>query len=67
METRLSRKVILLLVSCRRGTAEAAGFGFIGLSMAHKISVLLPIFAIIIAAIYLVRARRRSKKSFDVV
>jgi hypothetical protein len=49
------------------GTAEAAGFGFIGLSMAHKISVLLPIFAIIIAAIYLVRARRRSKKSFDVV
>lgn len=44
------------------GTLQTAGFGFIGLSLAHKISVLLPIFAILIAALYMWRARRVSKK-----
>ena len=46
------------------GTLQAAGFGFLGLSPAHKISILLPIFAIMIAGIYLWDARRkgRSKK-----
>lgn len=43
------------------GTLETAGFGFIGLSMAHKISVLLPIFAFIIAAMYITRARMRAR------
>lgn len=41
------------------GTLQLAGFGFIGLSMAHKISVLLPVFAIMIAGIYVWHARRR--------
>jgi hypothetical protein len=43
------------------GSVQAAGFGFIGLSIAHKISVLLPIFSVMIAAIYLWQARRRGK------
>jgi len=43
------------------GTTQAAGFGFVGLSLAHKISVLLPIFAIIIAVLYVLFARRKSK------
>jgi len=41
------------------GTLQTAGFGFLGLSLAHKVSVLLPVFAIIIAGMYLWRARRR--------
>lgn len=41
------------------GTLEAASFGFVGLSLAHKISVLLPIFALMIAAIYLWHMRRK--------
>ncbi len=43
------------------GTLQLAGFGFIGLSIAHKISVLLPVFAVLIAAIYVWHARRRSR------
>lgn len=40
------------------GTLQVAGFGFIGLSIPHKISVLLPIFAILIAVIYALNSRR---------
>lgn len=40
------------------GTLQQAGFGFMGLSVPHKISVLLPIFALLIVVIYLVNARR---------
>ncbi len=43
------------------GTLQAANFGFIGLSMAHKISVLLPVFAVIIAGIFVWQSRRRDK------
>jgi len=46
------------------GTTLAAGFGFAGLSVAHKISVLLPIFAFIALILLLVhtyRERRRRK------
>lgn len=43
------------------GTSQLAGFGFIGLSAAHKISILLPIFALVIAGIYLWAARRKRK------
>ena len=39
------------------GTLQEAGFGFVGLSLAHKISILLPIFSVLIALIYLWRAR----------
>lgn len=45
------------------GTVQAAGFGFIGLSVAHKISILLPIFALIIASIYYWRARNSRRRT----
>jgi len=40
------------------GTLQMAGFGFTGLSIAHKISILLPIFSLIIALIYFFNSRR---------
>ena len=43
------------------GTVQAAGFGFLGLSAAHKVSVLLPVFTIIIAVLYVVFMRRKQK------
>ncbi len=43
------------------GTLQTAGFGFLGLSIAHKISVLLPIFSIIIVILYLVYNRRKKR------
>jgi hypothetical protein len=45
------------------GTLQTAGYGFLGLSLAHKTSVLLPIFALIIALLYLWRARRNRSMS----
>jgi hypothetical protein len=44
------------------GTLQMAGFGFIGLSLAHKISVLLPIFSLLIAILYLIHIRRTRKR-----
>lgn len=44
------------------GTSQAAGFGFIGLSIAHKISLLLPIFALLIAALYFLFMRQKGRK-----
>jgi hypothetical protein len=44
------------------GTAQGANFGFIGLSLAHKISLLLPIFAIVIAVLYFLFTRQRNRK-----
>jgi hypothetical protein len=44
------------------GTLDLAGFGFLGLSMAHKISLLLPIFAFIIAILYILRIRMKNRK-----
>lgn len=43
------------------GTLQTAGFGFMGLSFAHKVSVLLPIFIIIILMLYFVRSRYKAK------
>lgn len=46
------------------GTLDAAGFGFAGLSIMHKLSVLIPIFSFIIVvlyAAYTLRSRRRSQ------
>lgn len=40
------------------GSVQAAGFGFVGLSLAHKVSVLLPIFALLITFIYVWHGRR---------
>lgn len=45
------------------GTLQLAGFGFVGLSLAHKVSVLLPIFAFLIAVLYLIHVRRSRKKN----
>lgn len=41
------------------GTLQVAGFGFIGLSIAHKISILLPVFAVIIVVLYVLFNRRK--------
>ncbi len=43
------------------GTLQAAGFGFSGLSIPHKISVLLPIFSLIILILYFVYNRRQNR------
>jgi hypothetical protein len=45
------------------GTLQVAGFGFMGLSLAHKISVLLPIFSLLIAVLYIIHIQRNRKKS----
>jgi len=42
------------------GTLQVAGFGFGGLSVPHKVSILLPIFAVIIALIYFFNYRRKN-------
>ncbi|KXK00204.1 MAG: hypothetical protein UZ19_OD1000119 [Parcubacteria bacterium OLB19] len=47
------------------GTLQEAGFGFNGLSVAHKISVLLPIFVVIISIIYIIHNRRRNRKQIN--
>lgn len=44
------------------GTLQAAGFGFIGLSIAHKISILLPAFALIIMVLYAIYYRRERRR-----
>jgi len=44
------------------GTSQSAGFGFIGLSIAHKISLLLPIFALLIAVLYFLFMRQKGRK-----
>ena len=41
------------------GTLQLGGFGFIGLSVAHKVSLLLPIFSVLIAGIYVWNTRRK--------
>lgn len=45
------------------GTLQVAGFGFMGLSIAHKVSVLLPVFFLLIAGMYVWHARRKHKVS----
>src|SRR3989344_4485505 len=44
------------------GTLQQAGFGFSGLSVAHKISILLPILALIILVIYIFYNRRLGRR-----
>lgn len=43
------------------GTLQEAGFGFSGLSIPHKISLLLPVFIIIISLLYFAYNRRKRK------
>ncbi len=40
------------------GTLQTAGYGFLGLSIAHKISILLPIFAVLIIILFVIHSRR---------
>ncbi len=47
------------------GTLQEAGFGFSGLSIPHKISILLPIFSILIIGLYFVYNRRRRHPRAD--
>jgi hypothetical protein len=44
------------------GSLQAAGFGFAGLSVAHKVSVLLPIFSLLIIILYILFIRQKSRK-----
>src|SRR3990167_705283 len=44
------------------GTLQQAGFGFSGLSVAHKISILLPIIALIILVLYIFYKRRLGRR-----
>ncbi len=44
------------------GTLQEAGFGFSGLSIPHKISILLPILSIIIIILYFVYNRRLARR-----
>ncbi len=43
------------------GTLQTAGFGFSGLSLPHKISVLLPIFGLLILILMLIQSRRQRR------
>jgi len=44
------------------GTTQTAGYGFMGLSLAHKLSVLFPIFATIIVVVLIVQYYRSRRK-----
>lgn len=44
------------------GTLQEAGFGFSGLSLAHKVSVLLPVFLVLIFILYFIYNRRTKRK-----
>jgi hypothetical protein len=44
------------------GTLQEAGFGFSGLSLPHKISILLPIFLFIIAVLYFIYNRKSARR-----
>ena len=44
------------------GTLQTAGYGFGGLSIPHKISILLPLFAFLIAILYLIYYRKKRRK-----
>lgn len=49
------------------GTLQTAGYGFGGLSIPHKISVLLPLFAFIIAVLYFIYYRRQGRKDDSLI
>ncbi len=45
------------------GTLQEAGFGFSGLSIPHKISILLPIFTFLLGLLYFIYNRRLNRRS----
>jgi hypothetical protein len=44
------------------GTLQVAGYGFMGLSIAHKLSILLPVFAFVIVVLYIIHNRRTRRR-----
>ncbi|HEU4677828.1 MAG TPA: hypothetical protein VFS75_03885 [Candidatus Paceibacterota bacterium] len=57
-ETKLSGEVNVSILPY--GTLQAAGFGFLGLSLAHQLSIVVPILFLLVAAMLIyVRTRRR--------
>lgn len=44
------------------GTLQTAGFGFFGLSLAHKVSVLLPVFGLILLVLLIIQNRRQRRR-----
>jgi len=44
------------------GTLQTAGFGFIGLSVPHKLSVLLPIFGLLVMILMFIQSRRQRRR-----
>jgi hypothetical protein len=49
------------------GTLQTAGYGFGGLSIPHKISILLPLFAFLIIVLYAIYYRRRGRKDDSLI
>lgn len=47
------------------GTLDLAGFGFVGLSLMHKLSLLIPIFTLLIVGLYLVYNLRRRRRTMQ--
>lgn len=45
------------------GTLQEAGFGFSGLSIPHKISLLLPLLALVVVVLYFIYNRRVSRRN----
>jgi hypothetical protein len=46
------------------GTLQTAGYGFMGLSIAHKISLLLPVLTLVIVVLFIIHNRRsRSRRT----
>lgn len=43
------------------GTLQVAGFGFMGLSLAHQVSVILPLLALLALILYITYVRRTKK------
>lgn len=53
----------LSLSILKAGTLQEAGYGFVGLSTAHKISVILPILSVLIMVLFFIYNRRSRKSS----
>lgn len=49
------------------GTLQTAGYGFGGLSVPHKISILLPLFALLIIVLYAIYYRRQGRKDDSLI
>lgn len=60
-EVKLTGEVTLSILPY--GTLQAAGFGFSGLSFVHKLSVIMPIVALVVILLLVFISRRRNRSS----